>query len=207
MSRWFRFHTEALDDPKVQRLDGDTFKAWVNLLCIAAKNEGRLPPLEEVAFALRMDENGARTVLERLRNAGLIDLRNGGANGSHYAPHGWGKRQYKSDTSTDRVKRFRKRSKAVTETPPDTDTETEVSVAKATGANAPVDSEKEFWDRAVAYLGSSKRPMVGKWRSEFGTTETARAISAAQAENAVEPVAYIQRVLRRSKQQSDEPIC
>lgn len=23
MSRWFRFHHEALNDPKVQRLDGD----------------------------------------------------------------------------------------------------------------------------------------------------------------------------------------
>lgn len=89
----------------------------------------------------------------------------------------------------------------------DTDADTEVALAKANDAGASVDSEKEFWDRAVAYLGASKRSMVGKWRSDFGTSETAKAISAAQAEGAVEPIAYIQRVLRKSKNEADEPIC
>jgi 5-methylcytosine-specific restriction endonuclease McrA len=27
MSRWFRFHAEALNNPKVQKLDGETFRA------------------------------------------------------------------------------------------------------------------------------------------------------------------------------------
>lgn len=125
MSRWFRYYDEALDDPKVQRLDGDTFKAWINLLCLASRNGGIFPPMEDIAFALRIDGNAARTLIERLLNATLIDSLNGGANGKRYAPHGWQERQYKSDTSTDRVKRFRQRSKTVTETAPDTETETE----------------------------------------------------------------------------------
>ena len=33
MSRWFRLHDEILDDPKVQRLSGDDFKAWVKSCC------------------------------------------------------------------------------------------------------------------------------------------------------------------------------
>lgn len=205
MSRWFRYHTEALNDPKVQKLDGDTFKGWVNLLCLAAQNDGKLPPIEDVAFALRETENGARTLIERLANGGLIDKLNGGRDGVSYAPHGWSKRQYKSDTSTDRVKRFRQRSKTVTETPPDTETETEVSVTKVTGASA--DSDKEFWASARAYLGPSKGSLIGKWLRDYGKAETAKAITAAQIERAVEPIAYIERVLRGAKRSEADPIC
>lgn len=125
MTRWFRFYQEALDDPKVQKLEPFDFKCWVNVLCLACRNDGKLPLLPDMAFALRMTIDGCQTVLERLSNGGLIDKASGGANGAHYVVHNWEKRQYKSDTSTPRVKRFRERSETVTETPPDTETETE----------------------------------------------------------------------------------
>lgn len=124
--QWFRFYSEALNDPKVQSLPPDLFKHWVNILCLACSNNGTLPEtLHETAFALRLSETDTVTVLERLLNATLIDRISGGANGYRYAPHSWDKRQYKSDTSTDRVKRFRNRKGNVTETPPDTDTDTD----------------------------------------------------------------------------------
>lgn len=201
MSRWFRFHAEALDDPKVQRLDGDTFKAWVNLLCLASKHGGKLPPIADMAFALRIDVDAARTVVERLLSGGLIDKASGGVDGYTYAPHGWTERQYKSDTSTDRVKRFRKRSEPVTETPPDTDTEQSNSVAKATGASA--DSDKVFWENATSYLGG-KRGMIGKWCRDYPRPDVAKAITAAQLERAVDPIPYIERVLRRGRSQAVE---
>lgn len=125
MMTWFRFYQEVLDDPKVQSLDPADFKAWVNLLCLACRHEGKLPSAKDIAFALRISFNDCETLLERLSNGGLIDRRNGGVNGTHNAIHSWEKRQYKSDTSTDRVKRFRERSKTVTVTAPDTDTDTE----------------------------------------------------------------------------------
>ena len=125
--QWFRFYHEVLDDPKVQNLPPEDFKFWVNLLCLVCRRNGKIPDLKEISFGLRVPENACRTVLERLSNAGLIDTRNGGPNGVHYAVHSWEKRQYKSDTSTDRVKRFRERYRNVSvtanETPPDTDTE------------------------------------------------------------------------------------
>lgn len=136
MSRWFRMYDEVLDDPKVQRLPAEDFRAWVNLLCLATRNEGRIPPLEDVAFALRRSLDGARTLLERLRDGGLIDSCSGGEHGKHDAPHGWKKRQYKSDTSTERVKRFRERSKPVAETPPETETETETETPDKSGVAA-----------------------------------------------------------------------
>ena len=125
MSRWFRMYDEILDDPKVQKLPAEDFRAWVNLLCLASKNEGVLPDNDDIAFALRRSPNDALTLLERLHNGGLIDRRNGGPNGYRYAPHGWEKRQYKSDASTERVKRFRERPRTVTETPPEPESDTE----------------------------------------------------------------------------------
>lgn len=202
MARWFRFYAEALDDPKVQKLDGDTFKAWVNLLCLACKHDGFLPDESDIAFALRMDNIAAGSLIDRLRIGGLIDTVKGGPNGSRIAPHGWHKRQYKSDGSTERVKRFRERSKTVTETPPDTDTETEVTVAKATDAAASPD--KVFWDSAKRYIGPSKGSMIGKWVRDYGQDETAKAITAAQIERAVDPIPYIEKTLRRSKSGAHE---
>lgn len=139
MSRWFRMYDELLDDPKAQRLPPVDFKAWVNLLCLASRHDGKLPCVADISFALRVSDNDAVTVLERLAIAGLIDKHNGGVDGFHYTPHGWAKRQYKSDSSAERVKRHRATkcnvTETVTETPPETDTEaetdTEVLEAKA----------------------------------------------------------------------------
>jgi uncharacterized protein YdaU (DUF1376 family) len=80
------------------------------------------------------------------------------------------------------------------------------TVAKATDADA--SSDKQFWDGAKAYLGKSKAGMIGKWCAQYGQPDTARAITAAQLERAVDPVPYIETVLRRSKANAEEvPIC
>jgi hypothetical protein len=127
-------YERVLDDPKVQMLTAEDFRSWVNLLCLASRNGGQLPSVREIAFALRIDANDVSTLLERLLSATLIDRRSGGVDGAHYAPHNWSELQYKSDTSTDRVKRFRERSRNEKETGPETETETENTTS---GAKAP----------------------------------------------------------------------
>lgn len=202
MSRWFRYYDEALDDPKVQRLDGDTFKAWVNLLCLASRNGGVLPAIEDIGFALRISANDARTLVERLLNATLIDRLSGGPNGSRYAPHGWDERQYKSDTSTDRVKRFRKRSKPVPETPPESDTETEETIANAMGAEAPPnDPVKELFDLGVSVLVEAgctekqARSLVGKHRKNKGDGECLTAFIECRSKHISDPVEWLEKRL------------
>lgn len=197
---WFRMYDEVLDDPKVQCLPAEDFKGWINLLCLARRNDGFLPDIPAIAFALRIDVIAARSLVDRLTIATLIDAHKGGANGSRIAPHGWSERQYKSDTSTERVKRFRERSKPVTETPPETEAETEVPLDKSNGAA--LNSDRAFWDSAKAYLGKGKASLIGQWVRDFGKEETAAAISAAQVERAIEPVEFIQgrfRKLHRSQ--------
>lgn len=201
--RWFRFYDEVLDDPKVQTLAPDEFKAWVNMLCVASRNGGFLPSIEKLAFAMRCDLTVAERWVSRWLDATLLDKVSGGEGGYRYAPHGWSKRQYKSDTSTERVKRFRSVSKTVTVTAPETDTETDITLSKDSGASASSDSQ--FWESAKSYLAPHNRKpgaLIGKWCRDHGKQATASAIGLAQIERAVDPIPYVERILRGPKKQA-----
>ena len=73
MNGWFRVYGSLVDDPKVQRLPGDLVKALLNLWCLASQNDGALPPLEDIAFRLRINPAKAVEIVNRLGQAGLID--------------------------------------------------------------------------------------------------------------------------------------
>lgn len=104
---WFRFYTEALDDPKVQRLHAPLFKTWINLLCLAGKNDGQLPCVDDIAFALRMSHHDASQHIDELVLAGLIDIQTGPH--VRFTPHNWAQRQYQSDRSAERTRKYRER--------------------------------------------------------------------------------------------------
>lgn len=103
--RWFRFYDSVVDDPKVQRLSLPSFRLWVNILCLASRNGGKLPSLVDMTFSLRMTEKQVVDGLESLEKAGLVDAEVDGVS----TPHNWNGRQFKADVSTERVKRFRER--------------------------------------------------------------------------------------------------
>jgi len=109
MSRWFRFYDGALDDPKVQRLSPQVFKGWVNVLCLASKSKGKLPSLADIAFALRISDHEADTLMQALVSAGLID-----DVGGSMVPHRWYERQYEDTTNAERQRKFRERKKEKT---------------------------------------------------------------------------------------------
>jgi hypothetical protein len=92
MSRWFRFYSGVVDDPKAQMLSPEMFKHWVNVLCIAAQNDGELPAISATAFTLRISEPKAAGILARLHGAGLLDK-----TVESFKPHNWDARQYKTD--------------------------------------------------------------------------------------------------------------
>lgn len=133
MSRWWRAYDDALNNPKLQRLNAALFRSWFNLCCVASRNGGVLPPIEDLAFALRVTEPQASRTITELMEAGLVDLA-----GERFEMHDWKDHQYQSDNSTERVKRFRERSNGVSETPPETEQNTEQKqIAR--------DSFDEFW--------------------------------------------------------------
>lgn len=102
--KWFRFYSDALDDPKVQRLPPPLFKAWVNILCLASKNDGALPPEDEIAFALRENDETFHETFQALLHARFLDVTVTG-----YTPHNWREWQQKSDDVNARVRLHRQR--------------------------------------------------------------------------------------------------
>jgi hypothetical protein len=153
--KWFRFYHDAIDDPKVQRLSGDLFKFWVNMLCLGSRSNDRgVVKLStgEIAFALRLDDDVAEAMLTDLVKRNLLEETTDGI-----AIHNWNSREVRSDSSAERVAKHRSNADSnngngecnvtftVTETVKpsvntdyrDTDTDTDTDTEEVGGANAP----------------------------------------------------------------------
>lgn len=138
MNRWFRFYDDVINDPKVLKLPEVLRWHWVAVLCIASKYSGAIPGIDDVALLLRTPKHKAAAILTQLHAVELLDKTETG-----FTPHNWNVRQYKSDVSTERVKRFRKRERNVSETPSESDTETDTERVLSGGVEK-VESEKRL---------------------------------------------------------------
>jgi hypothetical protein len=124
--RWFRFHNDAFNDPKLLRLSDRLHRLWIGLLCIASKNEGVLRSTDDMAIMLRTTPAVLERDIGRLVAARLIDDHEG-----MLTPHNWGKWQPKSDgtdpTASARMRRYRERQR--------NDRNATVTVIRPNGAN------------------------------------------------------------------------
>ena len=199
--RWFRIYDEILDDPKVQKLPADLFRMWVNSLALCSRNGGSLPPVEDCAFAFRETESTVSSAFHTFKELGLFVT-----DGETFQPKNWKKRQYKSDTSTERVRAFRKRSRNGDETSPDTDTDTDIPLGKPNGAKP--DSDQVFWANAKAFLAPETKgdpgKLIGAWCRDYGKRETADAVTRAQLERPAQRVPFIIGCLKQSKVKVDD---
>ena len=73
--QWFRMYDDLVFNAKVQNLAPKLFKAWVNLMCLASKNEprGQLPPLPQIAFRLHTNEASAQAILDQLHDKRFLE--------------------------------------------------------------------------------------------------------------------------------------
>lgn len=179
--RWFRFYSEALNDPKAQLLPDRLFKQWINLLCIANDQEpsrgrgsGRLPKdISSIAYLLHMGVDEAQELLKGLVEWRLIDVQNG-----RYVMHNWPARQPKSDSSTERVRKHRAtRSRNVSESPPEGEGEErrvrgrlrgegDAETAQ-TSSRRPSPSQDSNWDFAVDLYARNIGPLDTRTRNEL----------------------------------------
>ena len=135
---WFRLHADTIDDPKLKILAVEDRWYFIGILCCKAQGiQDKYKPnlvRRMIAAKLGLDEAEFDQVIERLAEMNLIDRKT-------YGPIAWDKRQYRSDKSAERVRRYRKRLKEqqdidmkrycnVTVTPPETETETETETEK-----------------------------------------------------------------------------
>ncbi len=128
---WFRMYSEFATDPVVQILDHADQRHYVMILCmkcngtldraISDDNKTRI-----IARVLGLDLVATEAVKRKLLDLRFIDV--------SWQPRSWKSRQFESDNSTDRVRKYRNNKKAgnVSETrrnsfcnAPDTDTDTD----------------------------------------------------------------------------------
>ncbi len=198
MSRWFRFYSDAMRNPRVARLSDKEFRLWVELLAVAAEHDGVIPPLGDLKYLLKRRLDHLSTGVQHLISIGLIDLLEDG-----YEPHNWAKFQYKSDVSTERVHKHRAK-RNVSETPPDTETDTERAKANALGAAAPTAAEvtKSVWDTGKAILkaaGHDDRQagsIIGRFRKTYSDSQVLIALSRCQIEQPSEPLEWLTKALQ-----------
>ena len=70
---WFRFYRKTVNNPKVQRLRPELFRAWINILC-ATDDDGTVPELKGCHTQARsLDE-----LMARVKEAVLLCLEVGG---------------------------------------------------------------------------------------------------------------------------------
>lgn len=113
-SNWFRLYEEVLNDPKVQTLPSELFKFWINLLCVTSQCNGKIPKKDvscNISFYLRLPKESVTKMLHQLIELELFE-----ENEDFLFPHNWSGRQYKSDSSTDRVRKHREKNKLLHET-------------------------------------------------------------------------------------------
>jgi hypothetical protein len=108
--RWFRHYEDTLNDPKIIALTNKQHRFLMNCWELASKNEGFLPPVDQLAKLLRLRSKEVPVLVAALR-AGeepLLDEIDG-----KLTPHNWNGRQFKSDHSAARMRKFRRKTDAV----------------------------------------------------------------------------------------------
>lgn len=105
---WFRLYAEFATDPKVQMMPEAMQRRLIMLFCLQCGNgiETFHETERETAlcFALRITESELSETKDLFLKRGFIN--------PDWTIKNWGKRQYSSDSSTERVKKYRERQKS-----------------------------------------------------------------------------------------------
>ncbi len=139
--QWFRLYHEMVDDDKLRLLAFEDRWHFVALCCLKSNGllDSETGSLRErrVAVKLGVQVRELEEIGRRLFEVGLVD--------EQLNPVSWDKLQFRADTSTDRVRKYREKqrcnkakryrnvSETVQETETDTDTDLEAKASCASG--------------------------------------------------------------------------
>lgn len=96
---WFRMYAEFSHDPKVQMLSESMQRRYVMLMCMRCSNDIVTLHETEIAFHMRITDVELAETKQLFINKGFID--------NDWNLLNWEKRQFISDSSSERVKRHR----------------------------------------------------------------------------------------------------
>jgi len=100
---WFRLYSEFAHDPKIQMLSEAMQRRYVMLLCLRCSETLETLHETEIAFQLRLDEAQLLETKQLFISKNFID--------KHWKILNWDKRQFVSDSSTMRVRKYRDKKK------------------------------------------------------------------------------------------------
>jgi uncharacterized phage protein (TIGR02220 family) len=133
---WLRFYTEIVDDAKIRELTDKQYRIFTFLLCFSQENyeNGSIGnSISDISWRIRYPQKIIKNTIDKLIKLGIIGNGKPNSNNELWFLN-WNKRQYKSDTSTTRTKRFRERQREqlrnVPGNAPETETETETDNIK-----------------------------------------------------------------------------
>lgn len=160
---WIRLYTDIPYSAKVQRLPDHLFRFLVNCWALTgASKDDCVPDLSDLCFALRIDPGICQAYLDHLIDQNLLTRRQGSGK---IVPKNWDDRQFLSESSTDRVRKFREKLKkskvkrdetvSVTVQDSDTDTETDQTQNGATRVRPEFDDQWQTFRRLYADSGKS----------------------------------------------------
>lgn len=112
---WLRLHRRTVNNPKLQRLGLEVVGFWTNCLCLS-DDDGYLPAVSDIAWSMRVTETVTETFLVTLQRNNLVVREDDG----RLRLHDWDDHQKRSDSSTDRVRKFREKRQKHTETQDET---------------------------------------------------------------------------------------
>ncbi len=106
--KWFRLYHDIIADRKIKLMPVEMRWNWIAILCVASaeKVRGTLPSLDEIACELSLPAPEVQRILDHLLGIGLIEKTPRAAT---LRIKNWEKRQRRSDSSAERVKRHEER--------------------------------------------------------------------------------------------------
>lgn len=195
--KWFRLYSSVLNDPKVQQLSPELFKHWINILCVASEHEprGHLPPLKDLAFALRLKPVRCRKIVESLCEVGILEPVPLSENMSEmdtartvevqrtYSErtlrvHSWDSRQRDSDNVAARVEKHRRRNNPASDTGAIRNVTLHETLLKRT---VDTDTEKETEEETLHSSGKGFSKITAAAEHGEGSTISAREAKATTA--------------------------
>jgi len=73
---WIKLYHEILDDPKMGRLPDNLWRRFIECCLLAGdlQMDGRLPPMHDIAWRLRVEEETLRGEFDHMARIGLVDF-------------------------------------------------------------------------------------------------------------------------------------
>jgi hypothetical protein len=162
---WFRLYSEFAHDPKIQMLPEAMQRRYVMLMCLRCSETLETLHETEIAFQLRLSEAELIDTKQLFISKNFID--------KHWNLLNWDKRQFVSDSSTMRVRKYRdkkkqpsndhetlqKRQSNVIDTDTDTDKK-QIKKSNATSVACPPDVDQQIWDDWKQLRKAKKAPVT-----------------------------------------------